>query len=368
MSERWVLHERHDGGARRGASPGLFDEPTRCDLFEAAAFDVDEVVDACGRRPRLVYIDPPFATNREFTVRLSAGPDRTSDSDSHRPSVARVAYSDRWVDGLDGYLAFMERIVAKIYAVLTDDGSMLLHCDQRAAPYLAIACDRIFGRGERVARGTAGFRGELIWHYGLGGSSPRSYPRKHDTILWYSKSSDWFFDPPMVPARSQRMAGRSKKMPDVLDIPSLNNMAKERSGYPTQKPLELLELLIKAHSELGDLVLDCFCGSGTAGVAAARHGRDAVLVDQSDDAIAMTRERIMGEAGAGVVLRLWRATAVGNAWQASDKPWHEDEGSEEIAWRSYPGRIDTDGVFVGDERGEHLLVRTLDGRELIRRR
>ena len=136
-----------------------------------------------------------------------------------------------------------------------------------------------------------GFRNALIWRYGLGGSSKRCYPKKHDVIFWYTKGARWHFEPPMVPATSQRMKGKLKKAPDVLDIPAINNMAKERTVSPTQKPLALLELLVRAHTQPEDWVCDPMCGSGTTGVAALRLGRNALLGDIGDAAGAVASAR-----------------------------------------------------------------------------
>lgn len=246
-----------------------------------------------GTPPRLVYIDPPFATDREFSLAHRL-PDELGGHE-----VERVAYSDRWGE-LDAYLAFMDGVLAAVERALHPDGSLLLHCDHRAAHWLAVQCDRRFGPGARGVDGNApGFRNELVWRYGLGGSSARAWPRKHDTILWYTRSARWTFHPPMVPATSHRMRGQLKKAPDVIDVPALNNLAAERTGYPTQKPLALLELLIGAHTDPDDAVADVFCGSGTTGEAAWRLGRPALLADVGDDAVATTRARLV-RAGAAV--------------------------------------------------------------------
>jgi DNA modification methylase len=241
---------------------------------------------AAGVRPRLVYIDPPFAVERDFHV-VERSAREACDS-----APPRVAYSDRW-PSFDAYVAFMRDVIEAVHDLLADDGSLLLHCDYRSAPELAITCDAVFGRGDRAQRGSAGFRNELVWSYGLGGSSPRCYPKKHDTIYWYSKSERWVFDPPMVPATSARMAGKSKKAPDVLAIPSINNMAAERTGYPTQKPLALLELLVRAHTEPGDLVVDLFSGSGTTAAAALRTGRMACVADAGVEGAGATAARLL---------------------------------------------------------------------------
>jgi DNA modification methylase len=346
----WHLSEQHE----RAANGELFSGSGTVHLFHGSTLSLGSALKVIGRNAELIYIDPPFATNRAFKVRLESA--HENDSERHE----RVAYRDQWEDGLDGYLRFMREVVEELSGQLTEDGSLLLHCDQRAAPYLSVQCDEIFGRGARVDRKAAGFRAELIWHYGLGGSSKRSYPRKHDTILWYSRGDDWTFSPPKVPARSQRMAGKMKKMPDVFDLPSLNNMAKERCGYPTQKPLELLDMLVKAHSRPHELVVDTFGGSGTTAVAAARHGRDALVMDQSDDAVAMIRERILNEVP-GVTLKVYRPEEP--SW--SDALGRDELGDDETVWRSYLGELDDDGVFRGSEGGALKLVRTLEGRERL---
>ena len=235
-------------------------------------------------RVDLVATDPPFGTGAFQRHRDRPG----------RPAPAAAGYSDRWDGGLAGHLSMLLPRLLLIRELLAETGSLVLHCDWRAAPALSLLCDEIFGPGDRgPRRGAPGFRGEVIWTYGLGGSSRRTYPRKHDTLLWYSKGSAWFFDPPLAPATSQRLRGRLKKRPDVwTDIPSLNNMARERTGYPTQKPLALLERIIAAHSCPGDLVLDPFCGSGTTLVAAQRLGRRWIGIDAEDRAIAVTAERL----------------------------------------------------------------------------
>jgi DNA modification methylase len=138
----------------------------------------------------------------------------------------------------------------------------------------------------------------LIWSYGLGGSSPRRFARKHDDILLYCLDPErYWFVPPMVPATSQKMKGQMKKATDVLDIPSINNMATERVGYPTQKPLALLELLVGACCPPGGVVLDPCCGSGTTLVAAKGLGREWVGCDLRPEAVELARQRLAAECG-----------------------------------------------------------------------
>lgn len=212
----------------------------------------------------LAYLDPPFNTGRAQI----AGAGR---------------YDDRWEDPV-GYLAFLRPRVKAVHAVLRESGSILVHVDWRTSHYVRLMLDEIFGAEQ--------FVNHLIWSYGLGGSSPRRFARKHDDILFYGRSPEYHFTPPTIPATSQRMRGRMKKSTDVLEIPSINNMATERVGYPTQKPLALLTMLVQACSPAGSVVLDPFCGSGTTLVAATSLGRRYIGIDRNPDAVRLSRRRI----------------------------------------------------------------------------
>ncbi|MGZ3451850.1 MAG: DNA-methyltransferase [Polyangiales bacterium] len=232
----------------------------------------------------LAYMDPPFGTGRDFG-----------------------AYDDRW-ETREALVSMLRPRFEAVHALLRDDGSILVHLDHRVAHAVAIVLDELFGTGDRdppESPSRPGFRNEIIWTYGLGGSSSRFYPRKHDVIFWYTKGSEWIFDPPKMPARSIRMKGKEKKQIDVFvgpprvdeesdvwDVASINNMAKERTGYPTQKPMALLERLVLAHSRPGDIVLDPFCGSGTTLVAAHKTQRIAVGIDASPEAVRVSRGRL----------------------------------------------------------------------------
>jgi hypothetical protein len=248
--------------------------------------------DAVRGRVSLAYLDPPFGTGRDFG-----------------------AYDDRWEGGRHGLVASLRARFERLHRLLADDGSILVHIDPRIAHLVAVALDEIFGAGDRDPRSSApraGFRNEIIWTYGLGGSSSRVYPRKHDVVLWYTKGAEWFFDPPRIPARSNKMKGQSKKQldvfvgppaldddaptlpSDVLDVASLNNQARERVGYPTQKPLALLRPFVRAHTRPGELVMDPYCGSGTTLVAAAMEQRAAIGIDVGEEAIAATTARLEG--------------------------------------------------------------------------
>jgi DNA modification methylase len=211
----------------------------------------------------LAYLDPPFNTGRRHTGRSGA-------------------YDDSFSD-ITAYLDFMRARLTLVIQSLQPDGALLLHCDWRTSHRLRVLLDELLG--------DQCFVNHLIWSYGLGGSSPRRFARKHDDILFYARSDSYYFDPPMVPARSNRMRGQLKKASDVIDIPAINNMATERVGYPSQKPLALLELLIGACCRPGGLVLDPFCGSGTTLVAAERMGRRSIGIDINPEAIKTVRHR-----------------------------------------------------------------------------
>ncbi len=221
----------------------------------------DHVVD-------LVYLDPPFNTGR-----------------SH--SAENGTYKDTWPD-LSAYLAFMHVRLQTICRVLKPNGSILLHCDWRTSHHLRIMLDGLLGEEN--------FVNHLIWSYGLGGSSPHRFARKHDDILFYSKSDAYYFEPPMVQATSNRMKGQLKKATDIIEIPALNNMAHERRGYPTQKPVALLELLIKACCPPNSVVLDPMCGSGTALIAAKNLNRKYIGIDINPQAIELVSDRLRDHA------------------------------------------------------------------------
>lgn len=212
-----------------------------------------------------VYADPPFNT----------GDVRADRAGSYEDRFATTA----------AYIAWLrERVTATIPAI-KPTGLIALHVDWRTCHRVRVMLDELLGEDR--------FVNHLIWSYGLGGSSPRRFARKHDDILLYCLDPErYWFEPPMVPATSRRMQGQLKKATDVLQIPSINNMAAERVGYPTQKPLALLELLIGACCPPGGWVLDPCCGSGTALAAAVILGRRALGCDINPDAVRVSRVRL----------------------------------------------------------------------------
>lgn len=213
----------------------------------------------------LLYADPPFNTGKQ--QQGSAG-----------------AFEDRWGD-TGAFIEWLgERLSAALPAI-KPTGSVLLHVDWRTSHRCRVLLDDLLGPDR--------FVNHLIWSYGLGGSSARRFARKHDDILFYCVDPErYWFEAPRVPATSRRMAGQTKKATDVLDIPNINNMAKERVGWPTQKPLELLNTLVGACCPPGGTVLDPVCGSGTTLVAALGLGRSAIGLDINPDALRLAAARL----------------------------------------------------------------------------
>lgn len=218
-----------------------------------------------------LYADPPFNT----------GDVQSDRAGSYVDYFASAAAYIEWL---------RERVVATIPAI-KPTGLIALHVDWRTSHRVRVMLDDLLGEDR--------FVNHLVWSYGLGGSSPRRFARKHDDILLYCFDPErYWFDPPMVPATSQRMRGQMKKATDVLDIPSINNMAAERVGYPTQKPLALLELLVGACCPPGGTVLDPSCGSGTTLVAAKKLGRAWAGCDLNPQAVRISRQRLAAISGA----------------------------------------------------------------------
>jgi site-specific DNA-methyltransferase (adenine-specific) len=246
---------------------------------------------------RLIYVDPPFNTGREqartsmATTRDETNGDRTGfKGKRYRTTVlARSAYDDSFED----YLGFLEPRLVEAKRVLTDDGSLFLHIDYREAAYCKVLLDSVFGR--------ASFMNEIVWAYDYGARSRSRWPAKHDTIYWFAKDPERYvfrFDemdriPYMAPGLVGReKAARGKTPTDVWWHTIVSPTGKEKTGYPTQKPLGVLERIVKVHSEPGDDVLDFFAGSGTTGDAAQRNGRGFLLVDSNPEAARVMARRL----------------------------------------------------------------------------
>ncbi|MHC4218750.1 MAG: DNA-methyltransferase [Planctomycetota bacterium] len=245
----------------------------------------------------LVYIDPPFNTGKPQTrtqiktVRDEQGGDRKGFGGRRYRTIPIGTRS--FADDFNDFTAFLEPRLVEARRLLRPDGSFFLHIDYREVHYCKILLDRIFGR--------VSFMNEIIWAYDYGGRSKRRWPAKHDNILWYAVDPDRYtfnYDevdriPYMAPGLvGPDKAARGKTPTDVWWHTIVSPNGREKTGYPTQKPIRLLERIVKVHTKPGDRLLDFFAGSGTLGEAAARHGRDAVLIDSHPDAIAVMAERL----------------------------------------------------------------------------
>jgi site-specific DNA-methyltransferase (adenine-specific) len=245
----------------------------------------------------LIYIDPPFNTGhaqrrqRIKTVHDEVAGDRTGFGGKRYRTIKLGASS--YDDVFNDYLAFIAPRLEEAHRVLEQSGSLFFHIDAREAHYCKILLDSIFGR--------ASFVNEIIWAYDYGARSKKKWSSKHDTIFWYAKDPTQYtynYDaidriPYMAPKLvGEEKAARGKTPTDVWWQTIVSPNSKEKTGYPTQKPLALLERIVKVHSNPGDLLLDFFAGSGTFGEAAAKHDREFILVDDNAEALRVMTERL----------------------------------------------------------------------------
>ena len=251
--------------------------------FEDASFD-------------LIYIDPPFNTGRtQSRKRLKTIRDRDGDRTGFQGKRYRTIElgSSAFADLFDDYQAFLEPRLHEACRLLSPTGSFFLHIDYREVHYCKVLLDEIFGRPS--------FINEIIWAYDYGARSKRRWSAKHDNILWYAKDPDDYtyrYDdidriPYMAPGLvGAEKAARGKTPTDTWWHTIVSPNGKEKNGYPTQKPLAILNRIVKVHSDPGNRVLDFFAGSGTTGEAAVRNGRHAVLVDDNPEAIRVMSRRL----------------------------------------------------------------------------
>ena len=243
-----------------------------------------------------IYLDPPFNTGRSqkrqstTSVRSATGPIRGFKGQLYeRIRGDLMSYDDDFED----YWSFLEPRLAEAWRLLADDGTLYLHLDYREAHYAKVLLDALFGRES--------FLNEIIWAYDYGAKSKSRWPAKHDTILVYVRNpAAYHFDsagvdrePYMAPGLvTPEKVAKGKLPTDVWWHTIVSPTGREKTGYPTQKPLGILRRIIQASTREGDWVLDFFAGSGTTGAAAASLGRRFVLVDQSPEAVGVIRARL----------------------------------------------------------------------------
>ena len=282
----------------------------------------------------LIYLDPPFNSNRDYAAPVGSKAAGAAFKDTwhlsdldvawmgliadERPAVANLLHTARLTHGkgMQSYLTMMAVRLLEMRRVLKDTGSIYLHCDPTASHYLKLLMDAVFGQGH--------FRNEIVWHYRRWPAEQRNFQRMHDTILFCAcQKGVQVFNKlmyPLSPGTQKRWRGKKSNVAfaenrarmvtqmtdedslgapvdDVWDIPVVNSQAKERVGYPTQKPMALLDRIIKASSNEGDVVLDPFCGCATACVAADQLGRQWVGIDISPKAAELVNLRLQQAMG-----------------------------------------------------------------------
>lgn len=265
-------------------------------IIQGDALDI--LKDIGEEKADLIYLDPPFFTQ---------------DIQSLVSGDTKYSFNDKW-ENLDDYLEYMEMRLWECKRILKNTGSIFLHCDRNASHYLKVLMDKIFN--------ISNFQSEIIWSYKRWSNSKKGLLNNHQIILFYSKSKNFKFNRIYteysettnidqilqervrdkdgkaiykVDEEGEVILGKSKRgvpLSDVWEIPFLNPKAKERVGYPTQKPIILIEQIIKLVTENGDLVVDPFVGSGTTVVASKMLNRKYIGIDISEDAIILTNKRL----------------------------------------------------------------------------
>jgi site-specific DNA-methyltransferase (adenine-specific)/adenine-specific DNA-methyltransferase len=262
---------------------------------------------------KLIYIDPPFDVGADFSMDIEIG----DDTFTKKPNILEeIAYRDTWGKGADSFIAMIYERLILMRDLLAEDGSIYVHCDWHIGHYIKIAMDDVFGKPN--------FRNEIIWYYPdyLQGNVTKGFPRKNDYLLFYTKSDKFFFnrvkEPLDKPVKRNKVFWNkeTQKMDIVRDeygkivyeehadkycdtIWQIGQTAVTRPhsyenlGYPTQKPQELLRRVIEASSDIGDLVADFFCGSGTTAAVAEKLGRKWIATDLGKFAIHTTRKRMI---------------------------------------------------------------------------
>ena len=244
----------------------------------------------------LIYIDPPFNTGKsQGRLELKTVQDENGDRTGYQGKRYRTVQVGKrsFADSFSDYLGFLEPRLEEAHRLLTRTGSLFFHIDYREVHYCKVLLDSIFGRES--------FLNEIIWAYDYGARTKKKWSAKHDNILWYAKDPGNYtfrYDemdriPYMAPGLvGKEKAKRGKTPTDTWWHTIVSPNGKEKTGYPTQKPLGVINRIVNVHTNPGDRLLDFFAGSGTLGESAARSGRDAVLVDSNPEALQVMEKRL----------------------------------------------------------------------------
>jgi len=331
--------EQIDGGGRQGGwSNKLIWGDNKLVLASLKGGPLRHEIEAAGGL-KLVYIDPPFDVGADFSYTLEVG---GSDLVKEPTVLEDIAYRDTWGRGQHSFLAMISERLYLILDLMAPDGAIYLHCDWRLNSSLRLIMDEIFGRDQ--------FVNEIVWHYRRWSNATSTFQKMHDNLLFYSKGSektfnllyqnyanpDWIEDTVrgVVDGKLVRLKdedgnylkreteNKGVPMHDVWeDINFIGPTSGERIGYPTQKPLALIERILNASSNPGDLVADFFCGSGTTLAVAEKLGRKWIGADLGRFAIHTSRKRLIG---------------VQRELKAAGKPWRSFEilnlGKYERQW------------------------------------
>lgn len=245
---------------------------------------------------QLIYIDPPFYSKADYKVNIKKQSDKIK-----IPIIEQVAYKDTWKNGMEDYLKMLCTRLFFMKDLLKEDGSIFIHLDWHCVHYVKVMMDEIFGQDH--------FNNEIIWSYKSGGVSTRYFARKHDTILFYSKSSRYFFNPLKEKSYNRQLKPYKFKgvkeyqdelgwhtmvnMKDVWQIDMVGRTSKERVGYATQKPEALIENMVRACTQEGDICADFFGGSGTLASVASQLNRKWVICDKGKIACMTAHKRLL---------------------------------------------------------------------------
>ena len=288
----------------------------------------------------LIYIDPPFDTGANFSFQVEV----EGEQFTKEPSIIeQKAYRDTWGKGLDSYLQWFYETATLLRELLAEDGSIYVHLDWHVGQYAKVVLDEVFGINK--------LRNEIIWAYtGPGSPGMKQFNRKHDNIFWYSKSEKWTFnDKEIRTAHHAKTKDNFKSgligsgfVSDTYDLDEVGKVPEswwemaiaarypidgiKRTGYATEKPFPLLERIIKASSNENDLVLDCFCGSGTTAAASEKLGRRWITCDLGRFAIHTARKRLLSISGV-------RPFVVQNLGKYERQTWQKDEFGANSAQR-----------------------------------
>jgi DNA modification methylase len=304
-----VNESRATREAKKGQTLSLFDvyEGKEGDTFEAGwrnkliwgdnLLVMGSLLEKFAGKIDLIYIDPPFATEADFSFTAPIG-ESGEKVFKEQSVIEEKAYRDTWGAGRSSFMSMMADRARLMRDLLSPKGSIYVHLDWRVGPYVKALLDEVFGEEN--------FRNEVIWYYSGGGASREHWARKHNNIYFYSGGGKWTFNVDEVRQAykwvdgqkradgSPRDLDRGKLPDDVIEIHGIMPWAGEKTGFETQKPEALVERFVKASSNPGDLVADFFCGSGTTLAVAEKLGRRWIGCDLGRWAIHVTRKRLLG--------------------------------------------------------------------------